>query len=338
MILVVDPIGNKHKAIQSTDFWKENIWERKHIQEWVRHHPEILGEDLLIVSIEFDRFDKSDDRLDALAVDKAGNLVVIEFKRTADAGSADLQAIRYASMVSTLTLDQLIPYYADYLRKYGSQELATEDAKAMITEFVSNPEFIELSDRPRMILCAQDFGQELTTSVLWLRGFELDICCVRITPHRVDDHIIIVPERIIPLPEAQSYTVSVQKKKVSEEKERTAKKTNTFKHLLKTGAVKKGDVLRLQCNLPSYVDFDSDDDRFFATITGKAGKSDGVVWKADGQEWAISKLAHHVLSQFHPDGHVPGGVNGNVFWSLDGETCLWALAWGDSPRMSVEGE
>jgi hypothetical protein len=39
------------------------VWERRHVQEWVRKHPEILGEDLLVVSMEFDRFEGSRDRL-----------------------------------------------------------------------------------------------------------------------------------------------------------------------------------------------------------------------------------------------------------------------------------
>lgn len=41
----------------------------------------MLGEDLLVVSIEFDRFSNSSDRLDVLAMDRSGNLVVIELKR-----------------------------------------------------------------------------------------------------------------------------------------------------------------------------------------------------------------------------------------------------------------
>ncbi len=42
------------------------MWERRHIQEWVREHPKILGKDLLIVSMEFDKFQGSRDRLGLL--------------------------------------------------------------------------------------------------------------------------------------------------------------------------------------------------------------------------------------------------------------------------------
>jgi len=47
---------DKAKKINPGSFVDLNIWERQHIEEWIRTNPEMLGEDLLIVSIEFDRF------------------------------------------------------------------------------------------------------------------------------------------------------------------------------------------------------------------------------------------------------------------------------------------
>jgi RecB family endonuclease NucS len=40
--------------------------------------PEALGEELLIIQKEFDGFDNTCERLDLLAIDKDGNLVIIE--------------------------------------------------------------------------------------------------------------------------------------------------------------------------------------------------------------------------------------------------------------------
>jgi hypothetical protein len=51
--------------ISPATFTSLNIWERRHIQEWLRGTPEILGEELLILTIEFDSFVQSDDRLAA---------------------------------------------------------------------------------------------------------------------------------------------------------------------------------------------------------------------------------------------------------------------------------
>lgn len=114
MILTVEKDRVSVNKVQPTTFTEHGIWERKHIQEWIRQHPNMLGEDLLIVSMEFDRFNGSADRLDLLALDRKGNLVVVELKRDAYAGYADLQAIRYAAMVSSMTMETLIPYYVAY--------------------------------------------------------------------------------------------------------------------------------------------------------------------------------------------------------------------------------
>ena len=55
--------------ITESSFTALNIWERQHIEEWIRTNPEMLGEDLLVVSTEFDRFTNSKDRMDYSAQD-----------------------------------------------------------------------------------------------------------------------------------------------------------------------------------------------------------------------------------------------------------------------------
>ena len=135
MILVVNENLEDYKKIDTVSFSELNVWERQHIQEWIRENPEILGEELLVVAIEFDRFVQSNDRLDILAIDRTGNLVIVELKRDSYAGYADLQAIRYAAMVSTMTIEMLIPYYLQYQKKYlNIENPSTDDARTNIIE------------------------------------------------------------------------------------------------------------------------------------------------------------------------------------------------------------
>ena len=194
MIFSISTALDKAEKITNASFTELNIWERQHIEEWVRSNPEILGEDLLILSIEFDRFVNSNDRLDILALDRDGNLVVVELKRDSAAGYADLQAIRYAAMVSSMTIENLLPYYISYRKKHYGEQLSEGTARDQIIEFVESDTFAELSTKPRIILCSEGFSQEITTSVLWLRDFQIDISCVKITPYKLEDKIIIVPQ------------------------------------------------------------------------------------------------------------------------------------------------
>jgi hypothetical protein len=57
--------------------------------------------------------------------------------------------------------------------------------------------------------------------VLWLRGFDLDISCVRITPHKLDDSIVLVPEKVIPLRESEEYLTHIQEKAEKRQEART---------------------------------------------------------------------------------------------------------------------
>ena len=45
MLFVISEDLNNIEKVESRNFISLNVWERTHIQEWVRKHPEILGED-----------------------------------------------------------------------------------------------------------------------------------------------------------------------------------------------------------------------------------------------------------------------------------------------------
>lgn len=197
---------------KETDLKSHNILERQDIEKWVENYPEILGEELLILTTEYDRFDKTDERLDLLAIDKNGTLVVIELKRDDSGKTVELQAIKYAAYCSTLTLSDIAKLYQQYLSK-NSAGCTEEKAKARIIEFIDNSDFEELNDRPRVILVSGGYRPEVTATVLWLRNFGVDITCVKITPYEIDKNTIAFESNIlIPLPEAKDFVVRAEKK------------------------------------------------------------------------------------------------------------------------------
>jgi hypothetical protein len=198
--------------MDSVSFSEIGIKERADLEQWIINHPEMLGEKLLIMTSEFDGFDKSNSRLDILAIDASGGLVVIEIKLDANRSLADLQAIRYAAFCSAMTIDNLIGIYAKF------EGLSGEAASQRICDFLDVNEAPELNNRPRIILAAGSIeDQELTSSVLWLRSFGMDISCVELTPYRLSNaEIILVPRTIIPIPEAKEYLVNIQQKEVSQ--------------------------------------------------------------------------------------------------------------------------
>lgn len=326
MIFSISNSLDKAQKIQAGSFVALNIWERQHIEEWIRTNPEMLGEDLLIVSIEFDRFSNSNDRLDVLAVDRSGNLVVIELKRDPASGYADLQALRYAAMVSSMTIELLLPYYISYRRKHYEKSLSDGEAYDQIIEFVESDTFSELSNKPRIILCSEGFSKEITATVLWLRESDIDISCVTITPYKLQENIIIVPKVVIPLEEAKQYLIDIKRKEEEQDKAKRRYRPKTMKILIENNLVAEGEKIYLKNGLPSHVKFENNHPVFIATITGKLGQSNAILWENDNNEYSISALTWKIFKDTHSDKNDPGGVNGNCHWVNEAGKSLWEVA------------
>jgi hypothetical protein len=113
---------DKLLKIETTSFSAAKVRERADLQRLLRNQIEIISPDTLIISEEFGEWEDSRRRIDLLGIDKNANLVVVELKRTEDGGHMELQALRYAAMVSTMTFDKAIQVYADYLSKNGYDE------------------------------------------------------------------------------------------------------------------------------------------------------------------------------------------------------------------------
>jgi hypothetical protein len=203
------------QPISKSSFADLGVGERTDLQRMLRLQPQVLGEDLYILAEEFGDWEDSQRRIDLLAIDREANLVVIELKRTNDGGHADLQALRYAAMVSTMTFDQAVEAHRHYRAgRNGADSDAQEDIlESLDWEHADDGEF---GQDVRILLVAADFSKELTTSVLWLSEQGIDIRCIRLTPYRDGDRRLIDVQVIIPLPEAVDYQVRIRAKERSE--------------------------------------------------------------------------------------------------------------------------
>lgn len=203
------------KLIKQTPaaFGNLGILERDDLQRLLRQQAEVLGEDLTIIAEEFGNWEDSKRRIDLLALDRSARLVVIELKRTTDGGHMELQAIRYAAMVSAMTFDEVAAAYSTYRTLHTPTD--TTDPRAELANFLGlDPaEKIEISSDVRIILVSADFGREITTAVLWLNSFDrMDIRCIRLVPYSLDGTVYVDVQQVIPLPEAADYQIRLRKK------------------------------------------------------------------------------------------------------------------------------
>ena len=207
--------------MKTTTFGQEGLKERQDLQRMLKDNISVLSPDakILVVAEEYSNWEDSNRRIDLLGIDKKGNLVVIELKRTKDGGHMDLQAIRYAAMISTLTFDELVSTYSEYLVKSEPEK----DAKSELLAFLGwdEPDEERFGQEVKIILASADFSTEITTSVLWLNDSGLDIRCVRLQPYDNNGETLLDVQTIIPIPEAAKYQTQ---KKEKEQKERESRK------------------------------------------------------------------------------------------------------------------
>jgi hypothetical protein len=193
------------------------IYERTDLQRLLRDDIAVLAPDLLVIAEEFGNWENSRRRIDLLAIDKVGHLVVIELKRTDDGGHMDLQALRYAAMVSSMSFDDVVEAFTAHCARYRADE--DLEPRSEIEAFLDSNTSEEpvISTDVRILLVSADFGREITTTVLWLNGFDgMDIRCVRLVPYDIDGKVFLDIQQVLPLPEAADYQVKLRRK----EKER----------------------------------------------------------------------------------------------------------------------
>ena len=207
------------KALERTDFASQGLRERTDLQPLIRDQIEVLDPDLLVIGEEFGDWEESKRRIDLLAVDREANLVVVELKRTESGGHMELQALRYAAMVSTMTFDKAVNIYRDFLQKIGRDD----DPEGGLLEFL---EWGESDEKPfaqdvRVILASADFSKELTTAVMWLNQRDLDIRCIRLQPYSDGDKMLLDVQQVIPLPEVEEFQIQVKEKTQRERQTRS---------------------------------------------------------------------------------------------------------------------
>ncbi len=204
----VNPNNQESERIEEVDFAQLGLRERRDIQEWVAAHPGILGDDLLIIGKEFSDFDGTSERLDLLAVDADGKLVIIELKRDDSGADAHWQAIKYASYFNHASPDDIVGLLAAHGKKSKSE------AQGILQDHLESGNLEVLNNDQRIILASHRFAPEVTSAALWLNekapGENL-ITCVQLTPYQDanTESLYIQSNTIIPVPGIEDYIIGI---------------------------------------------------------------------------------------------------------------------------------
>ena len=204
----VNPETHESESITEVEFTQLGFQERRDIQEWIAANPSILGYDLLIIGKEFSGFDRTNERLDLLAIEPDGTLVIIELKRDDTGSDAHWQAIKYASYFRHAQGDSIIRMLAAY------KDISEEDAGSMLLKHLGDDDFSSLNHDQRIILASHRFAPEVTSAVLWLNEKVPDdnlITCVQLIPYMDSktDALYVQANTIIPTPGMEDYIIGI---------------------------------------------------------------------------------------------------------------------------------
>ena len=264
----VDRSAKRMIKLQTRRFSDLGLRERVDLQEWLEGTPEALGEELLIIQKEFDGFADTRERLDLLALDKAGKLVVIENKLDDTGRDVVWQAIKYAAYCSNLNKAEIVEIYQRYLdRKHVG-----ENAETKISEFLDEDTLDEIvlnaSNDQRIMLIAGNFRKEAMATALWLLGHGVRVQCFRVVPYCFCEEILVDLRQIIPTPEAEDFMISMATKGAEEKSTEDAQRRS---HKLRLAFWEQAlEALRAR-GLPKYQNISPSREHWLNCGTGVAG-------------------------------------------------------------------
>lgn len=210
----IDKVQNRMIRLEKKKFSDLKFSERGHLQEWLANEPNALGEKLLIIQKEFDGFDDTNERLDLLALDKDGNLVIIENKLDDSGRDVVWQALKYASYCSTLNKQRIVEMYQKYIDRYCNGG----NAETLLCEFLDESDISDAvinSGKQRLMFVAAQFRKEVTSTALWLMSQSIKIQCFKVTPYELGDILFLNLEQIIPPPDAAEYMIGISEKEAA---------------------------------------------------------------------------------------------------------------------------
>ncbi len=173
------------QGVPEIEFSNHKFRERYDIQEWLEDTPEILTEPLFIIAKEKSCFEGTRELPDLVALDKDGNLVIIELKRDDSGSTIEWQAIKYASYYSRFKADTIISIYWEYLKSTsGNQDLEIEEAQRRLPEFIGEDWIASINAKQRIFLVSHRFAREVISAVYWLIDkYAMEIKCLQLIPY-----------------------------------------------------------------------------------------------------------------------------------------------------------
>jgi hypothetical protein len=248
------------------------------LESWIVENPRLVGEPLLVLGRQLAEFEEDQDRLDVLALDQSGEIVLIELKVADSFRVTDLQALAYAGAYANRDPEDLARTFNRTLAKQverptevcsvgGEPVLASapsppivrnsanasstsfDECKQRIVDFLEINDFQEWqpSQRIRIKLVAPTFPRRVLKTVKWLGdvySMPVEAIAVRLFTQG-DGRFGLTFERLLPLPEDADFDMTVRRREERKRSDNITRRPPIVPVLIGEGLLKDGQRLWL---------------------------------------------------------------------------------------------
>jgi len=167
--------------------------ETEDLEKWIRSNSLILGQDILIIG---EQVPTKSGRIDFLGIDKSGNLIIIELKRDMLPRDVLVQAIDYASDISSWDVDKISEVCTKYTNQ-GLEDYLNENLEDM------DLEDLMINKSQRILLVGFSVEESLQRMIEWLsNNYDVSINAVILKYIKTKNgeeliaRTVIIPEEI----------------------------------------------------------------------------------------------------------------------------------------------
>jgi len=158
--------------------YKEQVFKTEHnekmLESWLENNSESIIEDGALLVIGRQVVTTFSSYIDLLALDKAGNTVVVELKRDRTPRDTLAQALEYSSFVANLNYEQLEQIFRRY----------TQDENGALSEYhkayfkLGENEGVTFNKDQRIIIIGYDISAQIRETASFLRKKGIRVTCI----------------------------------------------------------------------------------------------------------------------------------------------------------------
>ncbi len=283
------------------------------LERWIVENPDLVGESLLVLGHQLAEFEEDKDRLDILALDRSGEIVLVELKVAEDFRVTDLQALAYAGAYAKRSSRDLAQTLQRHLQKRANAEVpeaapvpagnggtaafsdsaivSFEEAAAKIAAFIEVDDFSEWqpSQHVRIKLVAPSFPRRVLQTVKWLGdvySVRLEAITVRLFETAPEKYSIAF-ERLLPLPAEEDFDMTIRERENRQRAENASRRPAVLPLLVNEGKLHHGEKLWVTKTVLQAEDrdrWDPDSPVFQVRIHAPGGTSPKLAWRASEDE------------------------------------------------------